>query len=381
LLQGASKNLEYKYQLNPKGEKAIDVEKDKKERYKEEKMNQLGFFDEDRRLKRLSEMGDPLEKITTYVNWELFHPILKKVFKKEDRRVGGRPAWDYMLMFKILLLQAWYNIADDKAEYMINDRLSFQRYLGLTLGSKVPDAKTIWLFRDTLSKTGVYKELFTIFGAQMESQGLITRKGSIVDATFVDVPRQRNNREENKTIKEGGIPEEWEKPENANKLKQKDTDARWTKKNNETHYGYKDHIKADADSKIIVEFEVTNAAVHDSQELEELVDKKDQEVYADSAYVGEVLHKSVQEKNPGVKLEINEKGYRNRPLTEEQKASNREKSRTRVRVEHVFGHMSNSMGGLFIRCIGIRRATCMVALKNLAYNLSRYAYLACAKMA
>ena len=315
------------------------------------------------------------------MNWELFRPILKNVFEKRERGVGGRPAWDCLLMFKILLLQAWYNIADDKTEYMINDRLSFQRFLGLSLGNKVPDAKTIWLFRDTLSKSGADKELFALFTVQMELQGVITHKGSIIDASFVDVPRQRNSREENKTIKEGGIPEGWERPENANKLEQKDTDARWAKKNNETHYGYKDHVKVDADSKIIVEFEVTNAAVHDSQKLEELIDEKDQEVYADSAYVGEKLHESVHEQNPEVKLKINEKGYRNRPLTEEQKASNRQKSRTRARVEHVFGHMTNSMGGLYIRCIGILRARCIIALKNLAYNLSRYAYLACAKKA
>ncbi len=85
----------------------------------------MNFFDEDNRLKRLSEMGDPLEKVTKAVNWELFRPILNKVFQKEKDGMGGRPAWDFVLMFKILLLQAWYAISDDKAEYMINDRLSF----------------------------------------------------------------------------------------------------------------------------------------------------------------------------------------------------------------------------------------------------------------
>jgi len=343
-------------------------------------MKQIGYFDEDRRLARLSEMGDPLAKVSRAVDWEIFRSILNKVFHKEARGAGCRPPWDYVLMFKILLLQSWYNIADDKAEYMINDRLSFQRFLGLSLGNKVPDAKTIWQFRDTLSKCGADQELFALFTVQMEEQGVITRSGSIVDASFVDVPRQRNTREENQTIKEGGVPEEWEEPENTNKLEQKDTDARWAKKNNEVHYGYKDHVKVDADSKMIVNFEVTNAAVHDSQEIEALCDKKDVVVNADSAYVGEKLACDLKEKcAEGVELRINEKGYRNKPLTDEQKASNREKSRVRARVEHVFGHITNSMGGMTIRCIGLRRARCAIAFKNLAYNMSRYAYLRFAK--
>ena len=341
-------------------------------------MKQIGFFDEDNRLRRLSEMGDPLEKMSKAVNWEMFRPILNKVFLKKTAAPGGRPAWDYVLMFKILLLRAWYAIADDKAEYMINDRLSFQRFLGLSLGDKVPDAKTIWLFRDTLSKSGADKELFELFTRQMEWQGVITREGSLVDATFVDVPRQRNSREENRQIKEGETPEDWKKEENSAKLRQKDVEARWAKKNNETHYGYKDHVKVDRESKMIVDFTVTDASVHDSQEFETLVDDGDQEIHADSAYVGKELHERIHEKNPKVQLQINAKGYRKKPLTEEEKASNKEKSKTRARVEHVFGHMTNSMGDLLIRGIGLRRAKCIVAFKNLAYNLSRYVYLVCA---
>ena len=335
---------------------------------------------EDRRLARLSEMGDPLEKVARAVNWEIFRPILNKGYHKEERGLGGRPAWDYVLMYKILLMQAWYNIADDNTEYMINDRLSFQRFLGLSLGDKVPDAKTIWLFRDHLSKVGADKELFEMFTAEMEKEGVITHKGSIVDASFVDVPRQRNTRVENEDIKADETPEEWKKPENAHKLAQKDTDARWTKKNNETHYGYKDHVKVDADSKMIVESEVTNAAVHDSQEIVELCNEEDEVIHADSAYVGEKIGDELKEKcGKEVELQINEKGYRNHPLTDEQKATNREKSRVRVRVEHVFGYMTNSMGGMTIRCIGLVRARCAITIKNLAYNLSRYTYLLTAK--
>ena len=333
-------------------------------------MKQKDIFSEDNRLSRLSSMGDPLERVKATIDFEMFRPVLNKVFQKESSAPGGRPPWDYVLMFKILLLQQWYSIADDITEYLINDRLSFQRFLELSLGDKVPDAKTIWQFRYNLTKSGAYKELFDLFAQQMEDQGVITRSGSIVDASFVDVPKQRNTREENKKIKDGNGDGLWE--EDVNKNRQKDKDARWARKNDEQHYGFKDHIKVDSDSKMIVDYSVTDAAVHDSKELLGLIDEKDRIINADSAYVGKELHETLIEKYPGIQLNINEKGYRNKPLTDEQKANNREKSRVRARVEHVFGHMTNSFGEIFVRSIGIARAKCQIGLKNLAYNLQRY---------
>jgi len=271
------------------------------------------------------------------------------------------------------LLQQGYSIADDMTEYLINDRLSFQRFLGLSLGDKVPDAKTIWLFRENLKKSKAHRELFKLFTGLMEKQGVITRAGAIIDASFVDVPRQRNSREENKKLKEGEGDDLW--ADDVHKSRQKDKDARWTKKGDETHYGFKDHIKVDRDSKMIVDYAVTHAAVHDSQEVVGLIDEKDKQLHADSAYVGKELHEALLKKNPNLELKINEKGYRNKPLTEEQKASNREKSKVRARVEHIFGHMTNSFGEIFVRTIGIARARCQIALKNLAYNLQRYEFL------
>lgn len=217
---------------------------------------QFGIFDVDNRLRRLSKMGDALERINRIVDWEMFHPIIESALKESRGKAkgpGGRPPFDCILMFKILFLQRLYNLSDDQTEYQINDRLTFMRFLGLGVGDKVPDAKTIWLFRDTLTKAGVIKQLFDRFNRQLEEAHLITKKGTIVDATFVDAPRQRNTREENKTIKEGGIPDEWKKDENIHKLAQKDTDGRWTKKNEEVHYGYKVHVKADADSNRVVD--------------------------------------------------------------------------------------------------------------------------------
>ena len=336
------------------------------------RMLQIGFFDQEERMEKLSKLGDSLVKLNKTIDWEKFRPILTNTLKKEAKGVGGRPPYDPVLMFKILILQRVYNLSDEQTEYQINDRMSFMRFLGLGLEDNVPDAKTIWLFRDNLTKAEVAKKLFDTFTAQMEEANLITHTGTIVDATFMDAPRQRNNREENAAIKAGETPEEWKKAEQKNKLRQKDTDARWTKKGDELHYGYKNHVKADAESKLITDYTVTSANVHDSQALNDLIDDTDYVLYADSAYFGEPIFKTLPS---GLEIRVHEKGSRNHPLTEEQKASNKEKSRIRVRIEHIFGFMTNSMKGITVRSIGKLRATFNAGITNLIYNLFRYIYL------
>ena len=335
-------------------------------------MKQIGLFDESNHLKKLSSLGDPLEKLNSVIDWRMFEGALNKVFAKEQKGVGGRPPYSYLLIFKVLILQRLFNISDDQAEYQINDRESFMRFLGLSLGDRVPDAKTIWLFRDTLVKADVMEDLFKLFNLQLEQQGIISHKGTIVDATFVEAPRQRNTREENRQIKEGKTPEEWDRPENVSKIRQKDTDARWMTKNKERHFGYKDHVKVDADSKLITAYSVTDASIHDSQELIELIEEKDQVLYADSAYSGTPIADKLPKE---IKNQIHEKGYRNRPLSEEQKAENKRKSRIRARIEHVFGYITGSLHGITVRSIGIARAKFNIGLTNLIYNLCRYEIL------
>ncbi len=254
-------------------------------------------------------------------------------------------------------------------EYQINDRLSFLRFLGLNLSTDVPDRNTIWLFREKLINAKAVEQLFAKFDNFLEKQGVIAHEGSIVDATFLEVPRQRNNREDNATIKSGSIPDDWK--DNPNKLCQKDTDARWTKKNEKKHYGYKNHIKVDKKSKIIISYKTTNASVHDSQALFDLLDEKDSnnELFADSAYSGKPIEELLSTQN--IKNQINEKGYRGHPLTEEQTKENLKKSKVRARVEHIFGFIKNSMKGSESRLIGFRRNEAIVGLMNLTYNICR----------
>ena len=313
----------------------------------------------------MSELGDCLERLKI-IDWESFRPTIALALIRERKSNAGRPPYDCILLFKTIVLQRLYNLSDDQTEYQINDRMSFMRFLGLGLDDKVPDAKTIWLFKDTLTKAGIIDQLFSQFNRTLEKRGIITHKGTIVDATFVDAPRQRNSRDENEKIKNGEIPEEWKK--NSHKMAQKDVDARWTKKRDETHYGYKDHAKVDADSKRILDYVGTPANVLDSNEFEDFFSEQDEAAYADSAYVGKKLPKHIRN-------EVCEKGYRNKPLTEEQKENNRRKSKIRCRIEHVFAFMTMSMHGLTVRSIGIERATFNIGLTNLVYNLCRYAFL------
>ena len=311
---------------------------------------QHGFFDEENRLSKLTKKKDPLVKLSTMINWERFRPIIDRAMKKETRGNGGRPPYDYIMMFKVLILQRLYNVSDEQMEYQINDRLTFMRFLGLSLGNTVPDQNTIWLFRENLVNKGVIEKLFNKFDNDLETEGILLKEGSIVDATIVEAPRQRNNRQENNQIKQGQIPESWEN--NPNMLRQKDMDARWLKKNGENYYGYKNHIKICRKSKLISRYKVTDASVHDSQAVEHLIDKNDShhDFFADSAYAGLLIAMLLKRKN--IRNRIHEKGYSNTPLTEAQIERNRKKSKIRARVEHVFGYMTNSMEGFtYVRLV------------------------------
>jgi IS5 family transposase len=333
---------------------------------------QPGFFDIHERTAKLTEMGDPLVGLKEHIDWEAFRPILNIVHNKPRKSNAGAKPIDVVLMFKILLLQQLYNLSDDGIEYQIRDRLSFMRFLGLQIESRVPDAKTIWLFREHLKELDLVEDLFEKFHQQLAAQGYVVKSGQMIDATFVEAPRQRNNREENADIKSGKIPEDWLL--NPNKLRQKDTDARWVKKNNEKYYGYKNHINADQSNKLVQSFAVSNAAVHDSQVFEELLDQtidtegKKRPIFADSAYRSKDQEESLA--TNGFESQIHEKGTRCHPLTDEQKASNRIKSKTRARVEHVFG-AQHAMGGHIVRTIGIARAKAKIGMMNLVYNMRR----------
>jgi IS5 family transposase len=346
-------------------------------------MGQLILFGTETQLAKLSKMGDQLEKMKEKIDWELFRKPLEKSIRKPDYKKGGRPPWDVVLMYKIVMLQQWYNLADEATEYMINCRLDFMRFLDIECGSKVPDGNTIWDFKQSLADTEVDRELFELFNSELSKEGIITKKGSIIDATFVTVDKRHTTKKDDKSLKEGDCPhdlhakcaERLEKGEIKNVenvFNQLDFDARWVKKGDESFFGYKDHVKCDRESKIITDFTVTDASVHDSQELIYLINKEETTVDLDSGYTGKDIKRKILEAYPNVKLNVCARSYRNRPLTEEEKAINKIISKRRCRIEHIFGYITRFMGGLTIRCHGIKRAYRDICNKNLAYNLKRY---------
>jgi IS5 family transposase len=276
-------------------------------------------------------------------------------------------------MLKILVLQSLNNLSDDQIEFMIKDRFSFMRFLDLNFEDTVPDAKTLWLFRDTLSNKNAIDKLFRKFNRYLDREGLFARQGQLIDASIVPVPIQHNTRKENTNIKQSEIPEEWQ--DQPHKLQQKYTDARWVKKNGRSHYGYKNHVNADGKYKIIRTYTVTDASVHDSHAFVSLLDSLNtsKQVFADSAYRSKAISGNLKERD--LKNEIHYKGYRGMPLTEAKQQVNHKRSKVRAKVEHVFEFQQNSLGGKFIRMVGILRARTKIRLMNLAYNMKRYVYL------
>lgn len=335
-------------------------------------MMQAGLFDWQTRFEQLDNGGDPLVKLNEIVNWEQFRNTLEKVRDKNRKSNAGRKPFDAIIMFKIMILHSLYNLSDDQLEFQIRDRISFMRFLGLGIGDTVPDAKTIWLFREQLTEAKVIKKLFDQFDKFLRKNGFAAKKGQIIDASIVSVPKQRNSRDENKSIKNGDVPDSW----SNNKIRQKDTDARWIKKNGKNQFGYKNHIDIDVKHKIIRSYEVTPASVHDSNVFEKLLDDKNssKDVWADSAYGSAEKREAIKEQ--GFRGHIQRKGCRYKKLTQQQIDGNYKRAKIRSRVEHIFGVQTMRAGSLIIRTVGIARAKAKIGLRNLAYNIDRYCLLA-----
>jgi transposase, IS5 family len=348
---------------------------------------QPGLFDVDERLRRLSDIGDQLEAFATVVGFEMFRPDLVAALNYSDGTKGGRPPFDPVLMFKILVIQAQNNLSDERAEFLINDRLSFMRFLGLGLGDKVPDAKTIWAFRERLTRAGAIERLFARFDRAIREAGYIPMSGQIVDASLVSAPKQRNTDAEKKTVKEGRIPEEWTaKPA---KLRQKDRDARWTLVFGKARlredgtkqadiaipvFGYKSHASIDRRHGFIRKWDVTDASRHDGRMLRRgLLDPTNTgtTVWADSAYRSQA-NEAFMERH-GFRSQVHHRKPKGRPMPAHIRRGNAGRSSVRAAVEHVFAHQKGPMA-LCIRTIGIARARVKIGLANLTYNIRRLVF-------
>lgn len=311
-----------------------------------------------------------IDELQKHIDFEIFRDTLEALCKYGTK---GRPHYDVVQMFKILILQTLYNLSDEEMEFQLSDRLSFQRFAEIGYADNVPDARTIWKFRERLGAKGS-RQLFDLFFCEMKKRGLQCSKGKMVDATFQEAPKQRNTPQENEYIKEhGSAPEEWSKKKKAHK----DVEATWTKKNNETHFGYKAHVKSDEKSKVIENYETTTASTHDSKVCAELFDgkssEKGQELLADSGYFGEGIAHSVRAK--GVKPRIIQRRVRGQQkLSNWQKKWNHAIAKRRCTIEHIFGAIRH-FGGDIVRSIGLERCKIRHGLVFLLYNMKRFCFL------
>ena len=319
---------------------------------------------------RLDKLGNPLLALDKTIDWNAFRKTLNRANKKHNKGQAGAKAKDVVMMFKGLVIQNLYGLGDDQLEYQIEDRRSFQRFLGLNNHQRSPDAKTFWAFRNRLSALKLADKLFDELSKQLNKAGYVARQGQIVDASIVPAPIQRNTREENSRIKQDDIPPDW----SDNKKRQKDINARWTKKHGKSHYGYKNPISIDNKNKLIRRFDVTDASVHDSNVFEQILDADNSraDVWADSAYRSKEKEDNLSEL--GYRSQVHRKGKRGTPLSDRSKKANTKKSTVRCRVEHVFGSQSN-LRKKAIRSIGIMRARTDIGLMNIVYNMRRFCFL------
>lgn len=342
-------------------------------------MQQPSFFDYEARHNELQNCGDPLLLLAKHVNFEDFRPYLKEALGLASSS-RGRPPFDPVLMFKILILQSLYNLSDDQTEFQIKDRLSFMRFLNLNLWDQVPDAKTIWLYRERLKEhMGAF---FALFNKALKEKGYIAMGGQIVDASVVNAPRQRLSVGEKEAIKAGkSACDIWENPFKA---MQKDVEARWRIKQTRPkkgghiplaipEFGYKNHISIDRRYGFVRAFTVTDAASFDGKHLSALLSKENtcSKVWGDSAYFSRDTQNHL--KNQGFFSHIHRKKPKGKPLSAHILRANGKRSKVRSLVEHVFAAQKHRFG-LCVRTIGLARARFKIGITNLAYNMKRLVF-------
>lgn len=329
------------------------------------------LFDEQHKHQKLEQINDVLPRLSRMIQWEAFRAQLDAAFPVRDPKKGGQPPYDHVMMFKIIVLLELYGLSAEAMEYQINDRASFQRFLGLEPQHQVPDSTTIRLFAEHLAQAKAMEQLFADYHARLSTAQLVVNQGKIIDASMVHAPIQHNKRADRELLEDNEIPANW----SARKLAQKDLDANWTKKNSKSYHGYKNHVKVDAGSKLIDHYVVSVASTADGDMAWELLDERDegQPMYGDKGYDWQDVKEGIALAK--MKDHTHKKAQKNRPLTEQEEARNKELSKTRARIEHVFGSMNKQLHGLSVRCIGLVRATFRVGLTNLCYNILRTLHL------
>ncbi|QQE12263.1 IS5 family transposase [Planctomycetota bacterium] len=261
---------------------------------------------------------------------------------------GGRPFWPVEVMVKCLMLAKWYSLSDPQLEEQLCDRLSFRRFVGLSLSDATPDETTFVRFRQRLRETGHGSTLFDSVLKQLQNKGLVLKEGSLVDATIITQSTGGKNKDGDST---------------------RDRSASFTKKHGKTYHGYKASINASTDG-FITDYRLDTAKVHDSQHIDELIEDEAVAVYADSAYMSKLRRKSL--KNKGIFDGIIQRRVRGqKQLSVEQQRHNKACSQVRAKVEHPFAWLKQQMGYRRVRYRGLLRNGLDFGLIAAAYNIKR----------
>lgn len=327
------------------------------------------FAGEERKSKR-DRLGDPLQVLDQHIDFAVLAKAVDQKLVIGDKGRGGRPPYPTELMIRLLVLQQLYNLSDDALEYQVLDRSSFQRFAGLEHSGRVPDAKTLWVWRERLKKQDLIGDISEAVGRQLSKAGFIARGGQIIDASIVTAPIQRNRREENEAIGRGETPDDWSEA----KRPQKDVDARWTQKHGKSYYGYKLHANTDRRWGFIRRIEVTPASVNDTTVFESILDETNtsRNVYADRGYAKAARETALRE--AGYRDRLQRKGQADRPISLAQQRRNRNIAKQRAFGEHPFARLAQ-MSGKCLRTIGLARAKAVIELKVIAHNVMHLARL------
>lgn len=290
-----------------------------------------------------------LDAVHEIIDWEEIKAVLSSIHNKKE----GNSAYPPVMMFKIRLLQSWYNLSDPGTEAQLARDLLFKRFVGLSMHDKVPDHSTIWRFRDQMTRKQLLKPLFTELNHQLSKQGLYIQSGAvnIVDATVIEAHQSRPRK-------------------NPQGQSTQDQEAGYNIKTNaqghrRTTYGYKGHINIDEDG-FIQALDYSSGNHHDSLFLKNLVSDNQGKVYADSAYKSK-KHDCLL----GARNCIHERAYRGKPLTSSQKKRNRLRSKIRASVEGVFGQLKLHQGLGKARYLGKARNEARFMLIVMSHNLKK----------
>ncbi|NYG31652.1 IS5 family transposase [Sphaerotilus montanus] len=294
-----------------------------------------------------------------------------KACPRADRSKGGRPPYPTEALVRMVFLQGLYNLSDEQCEHQVLDRMSFQRFCRLDGALNIPDARTLWNFRQRLAEGGLGgRAIFEALSQQLQRHGFIPRGGQIVDASIVQAPITQANARERDALNKGEAPEGWSKK----RLAHTDRDARWTQKHGKSYYGYKLHGNVDARYKLIRQMKITAANADDGQQLPDVLQVANtrKRLLADRGYDSAANRQTLQQH--GLADGIARRAKPGQTAKVRLKQRNKTINRTRARVEHVFAALSQQ-GGKCVRAMTLARNALAITLQCAAYNARRLVWL------